>query len=886
MGHDADSPRGAGTDTRVGRGMNPGAPGATRSLGAIASVLLGLTGLAVAQPLYDLVSQNPEFFVAHRAARADILLLTAVLSLAVPLACATLAWLVGRISEHLQSWFLGLLIAALVALFAVQVLKGVGVAASISPWVLVVLSLLFGGVVAAAHARLALLQSFAMFLAAGAVLFPAMFLAKPAIWKLVFPGRVETTTTGLEHAETPVVLVIFDQLPITSLMDGVGRIDSVLYPNFAALAEDGTWYRNATAVANESAWAIPAILTGQYPDPDKGLPSWLDYPDSLFSLLHPRYSMRVEEPVTQLCPTEICGATAQRLSVRLFSQLADLAIVYAHVVVPPQWSSRLPALTDNWMNFGVSPDRQRRREYLEWTDSQTRWDWTEKWVARRDADRRAGFNELVAAIGTERQPALYLAHLLLPHEPYEFLPSGRWYFLATGSDGLLPNGRWANEPATIREIYQRHLLQLAHVDRLLGTLVSKLKHEGLYDRALVVVTADHGASYVPGDEFKELTATNYADILSVPLIVKTPGQDRVGIDDRNAETIDILPTIAEFLDVDVGWTLDGKSLLADPDPKRQKKAIWYGAASGRRLHSVDDVIARRNEAVSRKLSLFGAAGDPLRRARSVLDEQLVGRRVGDFQRADDGSLVVVLDYPTLFSHVDLESEFIPARVSGRLRRSVKLAESDGNGVIELAIALNGIVWATTRSLPDKDSDETSSWAVIVPERGFVEGANQIEVFAVESTPDGPLLRLAPESGSRTVIQDNLVMPVARWTHGVEISGFLGLEWSPDGLPWRWTTPHAVLRVPIDPENPPTGVDILVRHVNRQGHRLRIMVNGCTVLRRRVRNAFREKIAVGDCAVEGSELLLEFISDRFEPEPRPRGVAVSSIILLDESAWQQ
>src|SRR4051812_17797796 len=35
---------------------------------------------------------------------------------------------------------------------------------------------------------------------------------------------------------TPVVMVLFDELPITSLLGRSGRIDRIRYPNFAALA--------------------------------------------------------------------------------------------------------------------------------------------------------------------------------------------------------------------------------------------------------------------------------------------------------------------------------------------------------------------------------------------------------------------------------------------------------------------------------------------------------------------------------------------------------------------------------------------------------------------------------------------------------------------------
>ena len=47
------------------------------------------------------------------------------------------------------------------------------------------------------------------------------------------------------------VFVIFDQLPLTSIMADDDTIDVAHYPGFAALAADATWYRNATTVAEQ-----------------------------------------------------------------------------------------------------------------------------------------------------------------------------------------------------------------------------------------------------------------------------------------------------------------------------------------------------------------------------------------------------------------------------------------------------------------------------------------------------------------------------------------------------------------------------------------------------------------------------------------------------------
>ena len=62
---------------------------------------------------------------------------------------------------------------------------------------------------------------------------------------------------------------------------------------------------------------------------------------------------------------------------------------------------------------------------------------------------------------------------------------------------------------------------------------------GLYDRALVVVTADHGVSFRAGQKRRPLSDANLQDIAYVPLFVKLPHQKRgriercAGPDDRH-----------------------------------------------------------------------------------------------------------------------------------------------------------------------------------------------------------------------------------------------------------------------------------------------------------------------------------------------------------------
>ena len=64
-------------------------------------------------------------------------------------------------------------------------------------------------------------------------------------------------------------------------------------------------------------------------------------------------------------------------------------------------------------------------------------------------------------------------------------------------------------------------------------------------------------------------------VLWVPLLVKAPGQTAGQIDDRPARTIDVLPTMADVLDVDMPDDVDGVSLLeSEPAPGPDERRVF------------------------------------------------------------------------------------------------------------------------------------------------------------------------------------------------------------------------------------------------------------------------------------------------------------------------
>ena len=134
-------------------------------------------------------------------------------------------------------------------------------------------------------------------------------------------------------------------------------------------------------------------------------------------------------------------------------------------------------------------------------------------------------------------------------------------------DGWYPAEYWTTESWPVLQNYQRYLLQVGYVDGLIGRVLRRLDREGLYDRSLIVVVADHGVSFRAGEGRRPVTPNNLADITNIPLFVKYPNQTTRGVDSRLVRSVDILPTIADVLGIRLPWKVDGVSLLG-PIPTR------------------------------------------------------------------------------------------------------------------------------------------------------------------------------------------------------------------------------------------------------------------------------------------------------------------------------
>jgi hypothetical protein len=672
--------------------------------------LLVLWAFAVAQPLFGLLSDEPSFFVIRGSKPEDLFFVAGFLAIIAPLPLVLLLVAAGTLGRRVRLVTQGTLVACLLfALFLSPVHRLTPVSGLAS----IVAAAVLGISGSLLYLTRSWVRRYVTFLSPVLLLFPAYFLLKPGMRKVTVPRAVAFEHQGVVGRTPPIVFVIFDELPLVSLLDEHGLIDASRYPNLAALSDDATWYRNATTIADLTKNSVPSILTGRYPESSL-IPSIQDHPHNLFRLLAGSYDFRVFESGSRLCPESLCRGSRAPFPTRVRSLLSDLRFVYLHILLPQELTTGLPPVTQNWQDFADQPRPTR----------------AEKKAARRNAwakDRSAEFASFLQEIKPSGRPTIYFLHSLLPHTPLAYLPSGKIYPAGGGVPARRSKFWWSNNEWTINQRYQRHLLQVGFVDSLLGRLWARLRETGLYDSSLIIVTADHGISFIPEGSRRRLTDQNCQDILSVPLLIKAPQQEQGAIDDRVFLSVDILPTIADYLDANVPWQVDGRSVLDPTTPVTRPIVAFSTLGKGwRRMVIQPATLDRKYESAQRKVSVFGSGNGWSGVFRLGPYGDLVGRHFDEIGVEGKAGLKVMLSLTAADFTVRSDEDFLPARLTGRARSRALQEEP-----FFLALAVNGLIRAVTRVDGQGLRKGTSIWELMLSETSFRPGENSIRFFVID-----------------------------------------------------------------------------------------------------------------------------------------------------------
>ena len=116
-------------------------------------------------------------------------------------------------------------------------------------------------------------------------------------------------------------------------------------------------------------------------------------------------------------------------------------------------------------------------------------------------------------------------------------------------------------PPPFSDMYPQDLYQgeIAYADQSLGALIDALKAAGAYDDTLIVMCADHGEGRGEHNEETHSMLT-YNSTLHVPLILRVPGEPGGRRVSSRVGTVDVMPTVLDFLGIPAPAETQGRSL--------------------------------------------------------------------------------------------------------------------------------------------------------------------------------------------------------------------------------------------------------------------------------------------------------------------------------------
>jgi hypothetical protein len=388
----------------------------------------------------------------------------------------------------------------------------------------------------------------------------------------------------------------------------------------------------------------------------------------------------------------------------------DLGLVWLHVVSPPKIEGKLTSVSENWGNFGgaseTKPDLGSSG-----AERHTR--------ANLNGGRQSRFEEWIANIRPGGRPSLNFKHSLLPHVPWQYLPTGQRYRRQANDPipGLSNQSfKWTSQ---LDVLLQRHFLQTGFADLELQHLWKHLKDEGMWDKSLIVVAADHGVAFPHARERRRLTRQNAGEIAPIPLLIKAPGQKKAKIDQSWVSTIDILPTIFDVLNLNPRVHMDGHSAYSDVVKRRKTMKIELRGSFKVLDIPTSAFVGEREKIIERNHRLFGVGSDGPGRIYDVgPDQALLGKAPAGLEPLD-----VSFTYASDYADVDLKSPFVPSFVVGQ----VKDGGSPGRSV---AVAVNGKIVGVGQTFTLATGEGGQLVAVMVPPGSFKQGRNDVRVYLV------------------------------------------------------------------------------------------------------------------------------------------------------------
>lgn len=692
-----------------------------------AAVYAALCSVVVAQPLLQLYGSNLAVFTTARWNGAVIVwfavvvtVVPAFLLLGLDLAVSSVLRRHGH-QTHLVLVFL--CHWALVSLLFRSV--------SVGPWpVDAMLTAVGGTLLTIAYSRSHTLRSWASWMAPLCAVVLVVFLvaASAVVWPRDARASSQAADAASARPAIDIVWVQLDEAPLFALLDSEGQVNERRFPGFAKLASVSTWYRNVLSVSQRTSVAVPSMLTGRSPDYSRQ-PVPQDHPDNLFALMRGRMNLDVSEEVTSMCIDDWCrpDATEQGTTqtpvviekpVPFVSFLKDALVVLGHKVLPEGLRDRLPAIDESWGGFGQETESAVVSTPTSGSGEENA---TETLVGH--ALRVAKLRTMVQREAAGTEPTLRFAHVMLPHRPWVLAPDER------KSAPPVLDTRPVTTRDRRRDAYQSFLNQYVALDSEIGWMVDTLSKSARWKDTMLIVTADHGLTFVPGLSYRDRINTrvpgSLEDIYRVPLFVKYPAQSEPKTDDCTASVLDIVPTIQATAGVKNLTQTEGTDLRTDCTSRPSRTITWIKGKTT--LSTGVDALLDRVRYYDKWIDSDGDVDDIYR---SGAAGALLGTRVPAEARQDS---TFTWSFENGAEFADVGSgpfSHVPTRAVGHVTppRDMRIGE-------ELLVAVDGVFVGEAPEVSVLKAGERGYFAASLMSRLIGPGSHTVELWLASPTGD-------------------------------------------------------------------------------------------------------------------------------------------------------
>ena len=267
----------------------------------------------------------------------------------------------------------------------------------------------------------------------------------------------------------------------------------------------------------------------------------------------------------------------------------------------------------------------------------------------RKADPKAQAPRVNAAFlewvrGLNGRPFFAYFHYMEAHTPYSLPALYQQKFLGTGH-GPVETREPLNEsfrpfakaeplpPDRYENLVSQYDGGIAYVDAGLGELFRQMKGMGLYDRTVILITADHGEEFYDHEGWGHGKSL-FEELIHVPLVARGPGFPAGQVREEVVRHLDLLPTIVEIGGGQVPSAAAGTSWLARArDPKISSEPlpvyteVYHGSSEAQAVRAEGFKLIRVKVQSKQARMLFDLTSDPKERSPIDPDQHPMGPRL-------------------------------------------------------------------------------------------------------------------------------------------------------------------------------------------------------------------------------------------------------------------